>query len=104
MRGPWQNRTALSTTFRSSLPRLMAAYGVTLPEREVPAWLVRPTAAAIEGVWRTLRLGSKPPLTRHAVDLMCCDCVLVDDKARKELGYSPVVSVDDGLAGLANAA
>ena len=25
-----------------------------------------------------------PPLTRHAVDLLCCDCTLRDDKARAE--------------------
>ncbi len=89
--------------FREFLPRLMAAYGVTLPERSLPSWIARPAAAAIEGIWRGLRLGSKPPLTRHAVDLMCCDCILVDDKARADLGYAPVLSVDRGLEDLAKA-
>lgn len=92
------------SSFRSFLPRMMAAYGVTLPDRTLPAWLARPAAAAVEAVWRALRIASKPPLTRHAVDLMCCDCVLVDDKARKELGYAPVVSVERGLEELPSAA
>lgn len=89
--------------FRDFLPRLMGAYGVTLPERSLPSWIARPAAAALEGTWRALRLGSKPPLTRHAVDLMCCDCILVDDKAKAELGYAPVLSVDRGLEELAKA-
>lgn len=88
------------TDFRSFLPRMMAAYGVTLPDRSLPAWLARPAAAALEGSWRTLRIRSEPPLTRHAVDVMCCDCVLVDAKARRELGYAPVLSVDEGLGEL----
>jgi nucleoside-diphosphate-sugar epimerase len=89
--------------FRSFLTRLLAAHDVTLPERSLPAWVVRPLAAAVEGVWRSLRLPSQPPLVRHAVDLLCCDCVLRDDKARAELGYAPVIGVDRGLEELAAA-
>jgi hypothetical protein len=83
--------------FRSFVPRMMETHGVTLPERSLPGWIARPAAAAVEGVWRLLGLESKPPLTRHAVDLMCCDCVLDDSKAGRELGYAPVISVDRGL-------
>ena len=89
------------SSFREFVPRMMAPYGVTMPERSVPAWVVRPIARVVEGVWRLLRLRSRPPLLRHAVDLMCCDSVLLDDKARRELGYAPVVSVEEGLEQLA---
>jgi nucleoside-diphosphate-sugar epimerase len=34
---------------------------------------------------------------RHAVDLLCCDCILDDRKARSELGYAPVIGVEEGL-------
>jgi nucleoside-diphosphate-sugar epimerase len=51
----------------------------------------------VEGVWRTLGLSGAPPLTRHAVDLMCCDCILDITKIEEELGYRPVVSVIEGL-------
>lgn len=87
--------------FRTFVPRMMAAYGVSLPDRSLPGWLVRPVAMAIEAAWRTFGIRSKPPLTRHAVDLMCCDCVLRDEKARKELDYQPVIDVERGLAELA---
>ena len=85
------------TDFRSFVTRLMAAHGVRMPERSLPGWVVRPVATVIEGTWRLLGLRSKPPLTRHAVDLLCCDCTLRDDKARSELGYAAVLSVEHGL-------
>jgi nucleoside-diphosphate-sugar epimerase len=87
--------------FKSFLTRLLAAHGVVLPDRSLPSFLARPAAAAVEGLWRTLRLRGQPPLVRHAVDLLCCDCTLRDDKARKELGYAPVMSVARGLEELA---
>ena len=69
-------------------------------------WIEIPTrpggrATVIEcwpfSVGPTYRLSSTPPLTRHASDLMCCDCTLNIDKIEKELGYQPVVSVVEGL-------
>lgn len=88
------------TDFKSFLVKLLAANGVELPERSLPSWLARPAAALVEGTWRALRLRGEPPLVRHAVDLMCCDCILDDTKARRELGYEPVTSVAKGLAAL----
>ncbi len=90
-----------TTDFKSFLVPLMAAYGVALPDRSVPSWLVRPVAALIENTWRALHLKGRPPLTRHAVDLLCCDCILRDEKARRELGYAPVVTIAAGLQALA---
>ena len=84
-------------SFREFLPELMNAYGVELGERSIPSAIARPAAILIEGIWRALRLSSTPPLTRHAIDLMCCDCILSIDKIKKELGYQPVVSVVNGL-------
>ena len=84
-------------SFREFLPELMNAYGVELGDRSMPSAIARPVARLIEGIWRTLGLSSTPPLTRHAIDLMCCDCTLNIDKIEKELGYQPVVSVVEGL-------
>lgn len=84
-------------SFREFLPELMNAYGVDLGERSVPSIIARPIAALIEGLWRGLRLSSTPPLTRHAIDLMSCDCTLDTTKIEDELGYEPVVSVAEGL-------
>ena len=84
-------------SFREFLPELMQAYGVALGDKSLPSAIARPAAAAIEGAWRLLRLPDAPPLTRHAIDLMCCDCTLDTGKIERELDYRPVVSVADGL-------
>jgi nucleoside-diphosphate-sugar epimerase len=91
----------VTTDFRSFVTRMMRAHGVELPDRSLPGWLARSAAATVEGVWRVFGFAGPPPLTRHAVDLMCCDCTLRDDKARAELGYRPVVGVEEGLEALA---
>jgi hypothetical protein len=93
-----------TTDFRTFLTRLLGAHGVSLPDRSLPSWLVRPLAALVETFWRALGPEGPPPLTRHAVDLLACDCVVRDDKARRELGYKPVVRVDEGLRELAKLA
>jgi nucleoside-diphosphate-sugar epimerase len=84
-------------SFRAFLPELMHAYGVELGDRSIPSWIARPAAVAIEGLWRSLGLSGTPPITRHAIDLMCCDCTLRIDKIEKDLGYRPVLSVAEGL-------
>jgi hypothetical protein len=84
-------------SFREFLPELMKAYGVELGDRSMPSAIVRPAAMLAEGIWRTFKLSGAPPITRHAIDLMCCDCILKIDKIEKNLGYKPVVSVVEGL-------
>jgi nucleoside-diphosphate-sugar epimerase len=84
-------------SFREFLPELMKAYGVELGDRSMPSAIVRPAAMLVEGIWRTFELSGAPPITRHAIDLMCCDCILKIDKIEKSLGYKPVVSVVEGL-------
>ena len=69
-------------------------------DRSVPAPVAAAVAAGSEGVWRLLRLGGEPPLTRLAVWLSSQECTIVITKAREELGYEPVRSRADGLAEL----
>lgn len=71
---------------------------LTLPDKSAPSWLLGGVAGACEGVWRLFGLKGEPPITRHVVMVMKCDCVLDGGKAHKELGYSPVISRDEGLA------
>jgi nucleoside-diphosphate-sugar epimerase len=84
-------------SFREFLPELMKAYGVELGDRSMPSLIVRPAAILTEGIWRTFKLSGTPPITRHAIDLMCCDCILKINKIENELGYKPVISVVEGL-------
>ncbi len=85
---------------RDFITRYLATQGVDPGDRSIPVWLARGAAAVVEPVWRLLGLRSDPPLTRFAACIMSAECTLSIDKARRELGYVPVVTVDTGLAAM----
>ncbi|MBA2506424.1 MAG: NAD-dependent epimerase/dehydratase family protein [Thermoleophilaceae bacterium] len=87
--------------FGDFVTRLLATAGVDAPTRTMPAPLARFAAAAGEGLFKLLRRENPPPVTRIAVWLSSLECTLDDSRARKELGYKPVKTVDEGLAELA---
>lgn len=89
-------------TLRDMVGGMAAATGLTLPGRSMPGWLAHAVGATLEVTWRTLRLSGAPPLTRHAAMVMSRDCTLIGDKARRDLGYSPRLTVEEGLAALQN--
>ncbi len=93
----------VDSDFRSIMTQLLAAEGVEVPARSLPSWIARPAAHMLEATWRRLKIKVTPPVTRHAVDLMCCDCTVRIDKARRELGYAPIVEVEAGLQALREA-
>lgn len=84
-------------TMREFLTALLHAVGVQLPARSAPGWLARPLAAVIEGTYRLLGLRGTPPMTRFAVSMMSRTVTVRTDRARAELGYAPVISVEEGL-------
>jgi nucleoside-diphosphate-sugar epimerase len=86
--------------FRDFVTELLATAGVEMPDRSVPVAVAKPLAGAAEGLWGALRRKSPPPLTRLAVWLSALECTIDISKAREELGYQPVKSVDEGMAEL----
>jgi len=91
------------TTMKAIVAGMAASRGVTLPDKSVPGWLASAIGWTSESLWRLLPLRGNPPLTRHAAMVMARTCVLVDDKARRDLGYRPVISREEGLRALADA-
>ena len=86
--------------FREFVSALLETQGVEPPTRSVPAAVAGAGGRRLGGVWRLLRLGGEPPLTRFAVWLSSQECTIDISKARSELGYEPVISRADGLAEL----
>jgi nucleoside-diphosphate-sugar epimerase len=87
--------------FREFVSKLLATQGVSEPTRSVPAAVAGPLASGGEALWRALRLGGQPPLTRFAFWVSSQECTIRIDKARSELAYAPVRSVEQGLEELA---
>ena len=86
--------------FRDFISRLVATRGVHAPDGEMPAAVAGAAAAVAEALWSALPLPGEPPVTRLAVWLSSQECTLDISKARRELGYEPVVSREDGLAAM----
>jgi nucleoside-diphosphate-sugar epimerase len=80
---------------------MAASRGITLADKSVPGWVADALGATCEFLWRTFPMKGEPPLTRFSAMIMSRDAILKDDKARAEMGYAPVISVEDGLRQLA---
>jgi nucleoside-diphosphate-sugar epimerase len=86
--------------FREFVGELLATRGVAAPSRSIPAPLAGALASVAESLWRFLRLGGHPPLTRFAYWVSAQECTIRTDKAREQLAYTPVKTIADGLAEL----
>jgi nucleoside-diphosphate-sugar epimerase len=86
--------------FREFVTELLDTQGVQAPSRSIPSALGGPLAVASETAWRVLPLPGRPPMTRFTFWVSTQDCTIRIDKAREELGYSPVKGREEGLAEL----
>jgi len=87
--------------FRDFVTRLLRTQGVEPPARSTPKAVARATAPLVERAWRALRLEGEPPVTRFAVWVSSQECTIDISKARAELGYEPVMGIEQGLAEMA---
>ena len=89
--------------FRDFFERLLATQGVELPDRSVPGPIAGAVASVGDSAWKILRLRSRPPVTRLAYWLASQECTIDITRARTELGYAPVKTIDEGMEELARA-
>jgi nucleoside-diphosphate-sugar epimerase len=89
--------------FREFFVELLGTQGVEMPDRSMPAPVARTAAAASEAIWRLLPLKGQPPVTRLAVWLSSLECTIDISKARGELEYAPVRTIDEGMQDLRSA-
>jgi nucleoside-diphosphate-sugar epimerase len=61
--------------------------GRKVPKRPVPAWVLRPAAAAMAATAKVT--GREPPATPEGVAIVACDRHIRSDKASRVLGYQP---------------
>ena len=79
------------------IKELAKAYGLDVGNRSVNRTLALLVASVSEYAWRKLLLDGKPPITKSMVYLMGSEFSIDDSKARRELGYENVISIDEGL-------
>lgn len=83
------------------IDQLLAAGGLPPVKLTVPVPLARVIATVAECLWGCLPLPGEPPTTRFVVDELSSPHWYSLDAARRDLGYRPIVSLEQGLAELA---
>jgi len=87
--------------FAQMLNDILAAGGRPPITRKVSPTLARLAAVVCEVVYKTLGIESEPPITRFQVDAMATDHWFDISAIKRDLGYAPVVSTEEGLKRLA---
>ncbi len=87
--------------FAQMLNDILAAGGLPPITRKVSPTLARLAALFCEGIYKTLGIESEPPITRFQVDAMATDHWFDISAIKRDLGYKPVVSTEEGLKRLA---
>jgi 2-alkyl-3-oxoalkanoate reductase len=81
--------------------RILAAAGLPPETRCVSPALALAAGTLCERIWSLLRLSSEPPMTRFVAQELATAHWFDISAARSELGYTPSVSIDEGLKRLA---
>ncbi|UUL75094.1 NAD-dependent epimerase/dehydratase family protein [Pseudarthrobacter sp. Fe7] len=80
---------------------ICAAGGVPAPSWSVPGGLARMAGAAVEKAWLRLGKQDEPPMTRFLAEQLSTAHWFDQRETRELLGWTPAVSIDEGLAELA---
>jgi nucleoside-diphosphate-sugar epimerase len=79
------------------IARLLAAVGIEVRIRAVPAGLAKAAGAACEFTWRALKLKSEPPVTRFSVEQLATAHWFDTRAAERDFGYRPAITIAEGL-------
>jgi 2-alkyl-3-oxoalkanoate reductase len=80
--------------------RLLAAGSLPPVQRTISPRVAYGAGALLELAYRVLPLKGEPRLTRFLVEELCTAHWFNIDAARRELGYAPIVSIEEGLGRL----
>ena len=78
------------------------AAGYQVPDRGVPAWLAKAGGALVEAVWSAGRIAHDPPMTRFLAEQLSTAHWYDQRTTQQLLAWTPRVSIDDGMAALAD--
>jgi nucleoside-diphosphate-sugar epimerase len=86
--------------FRAFITRLLATQGIKAPTKKVPRWLVVPVVRLGEIASKLTGGKLHGPMSWQEYATLGVEVTLNIKKARSELGYAPVISIDEGMAEL----
>ena len=80
--------------------RILAAADIPPVTGSIPPELAYAAGCICEGIWGLLRLGGEPPMTRFVAHELASAHWFDISAARRDFGYNPEVSIDEGLVRL----
>lgn len=80
---------------------MLVAAGVPPVDKSIPYGVAYAAGAVLEVAWRALRLQGEPPMTRFLAEQLSTPHWYDISAAARDFGYVPRVSMDEGLARLA---
>lgn len=83
--------------------RILRAAGVAPVTRTIPTAAAVLAGTLLEGIYHGLRLKGEPPMTRFLAHQLSTAHWFNIDAARRDLGFRPTVSIDEGLRRLERA-
>lgn len=86
------------STLRQVIAGILEARGIPSPNASVPLPLAWAMATFMETFWKTFGRSGEPPLTRQMLRLIGQPFTVDITRARRELGYEPLVSWQQGIA------
>jgi len=86
---------------RELIAGILRAAGVEATPRDVPLRVATGVGAVVERVWARIRPDEEPPLTRFLAEQLGTAHWFDPRPARDDLHWNPTVSIDEGLAHLA---
>ncbi len=82
--------------------RIVGAAGLPPVTKHVPVWVAYAAGAALEGAYSLLRLEDEPFMTRFVVRQLSTAHWFDITAAKRDLGYTPTVSIEEGIRRLAD--
>lgn len=79
---------------------LLAAADAPQVQGSIPLGLAYAIGGLLEGVWRIFRMQGEPPMTRFLAEQLATPHWYDISAAKRDFGYRPQVSMDEGLARL----
>jgi nucleoside-diphosphate-sugar epimerase len=99
---PYNLSDATGATWRRYVDALADGLGERRPWINIPSAIAFPLARVLESTHGRLRSPGRPLLTRHAVYLLSRNQEYPIEKARRDFGFAPTVSFDEGVARTVN--
>ena len=82
---------------REIVNALLHAAGAEPVDKTIPYAVAYAAGAVLELAWRALRMDGEPPMTRFLAEQLSTSHWYDISAAARDLGYTPTVSIVDGL-------